>query len=657
MLAIVSLIVLMSAYLLVKQLNASAGRTADSRNHNAKVLNQAKQALIGWLAINAAGTDNNPGRLPCPEAINAIGTNSEGIAAPLVTPSTPNCATVGRLPWRTLGLDKLLDAASEPLWYVVSPTWALQDSSTLLTINSNSTGQLLVNARSVNTLSQTAGLATAVSTAHGFRTGDIVKIAGAAPAGYNVAASVTFIDANTFTYAVDPALSTPATPAAGSIKAGDAAVALIIAPGPAMNVVASADCAARSQARSVPSPTINALDYLECYDAANGVFSTTGPAASFNNQVLHVTTADLLPEIEAAIANRIEREIVPALKSVYESPLWGSGISLTNPLFPYPAPFGNPSTSNFNGAAVTVPGAPQGLLPFNQTQGCNPATDARCTTTLTAWASPSPAPPPDVTKIGGEGYFQTKTCSWQSGGNVALCQGEYHENDLNQSGPGMVISMTATINNVAMGLRRLDATKATIEAENNDATGAPLTIVTPSITRTMNSNGSVTITFSGTLPNIDVKGWESWALYRIRLERSVIGDHSLLNATSVGAGSTGWFVRNEWYRLLYYATVAGHTAASLPAAPSCTTMGTCLSVANGDPTRPITPVGGQRAILIFAGSSVVGQTRPSATPGNYFEFGNATGAFERQPVKKSPVVNAALKVPFNDRIVVLDANP
>jgi hypothetical protein len=85
-------------------------------------------------------------------------------------------------------------------------------------------------------------------------------------------------------------------------------------------------------------------------------------------------------------------------------------------------------------------------------------------------------------------------------------------------------------------------------------------------------------------------------------------------------------------------------------------MGTCLSVANGDPTRPITPVGGQRAILIFAGSSVVGQSRPSTTPGDYFEFGNATGAFERQPVKKSPVVNAALKVPFNDRIIVVDSN-
>ncbi len=44
LIAIVSLIVLISAYLLVRQLNATTGFTADRLNHNAKVLNQAKQA-------------------------------------------------------------------------------------------------------------------------------------------------------------------------------------------------------------------------------------------------------------------------------------------------------------------------------------------------------------------------------------------------------------------------------------------------------------------------------------------------------------------------------------------------------------------------------------------------------------------------------------
>jgi hypothetical protein len=430
------------------------------------------------------------------------------------------------------------------------------------------------------------------------------------------------------------------------------AVALIIAPGAAFTVQAAAGCAARSQTHPTAAGTLDLRNYLECENAtspADANFVTTGPSTSFNDQVLRVTTADLLPEIEAAIAVRIQREIVPALKTVYADPKWGSGISAANPLFPYPAPFVNPSTSNFQGAAVTF-AAPQGLLPFNQTQGCDlppMTTDVRCTKTLTAWASPSPAPPPDVTKIGGYGYFQTKTCSWQSGGNVAFCQGEYHEEVGNEDKPGMVISMTATINNVAMGLRVLDTTKATIEAENNEPGGAPLTTITPSISAIMNSNGSVTITFSGTLPNIDVKGWDSIAIYRIRLERSIIGDHPLLDAMTVGTGSTGWFVRNEWYRLLYYAPAPGHTAAALPT-PSCTSGGTCLSVAN------VSPANKQRAILILAGRSLTNPAgRPNGTLADYLEFGNAdlNAAFEQRRVSR------AINAPFNDRVVVLDENP
>ncbi len=585
LIALVSLIVLISAYLLVKQLNAAT--TAGKSNHNAKVLNQAKQALIGYVAqLASQGGEDNPGRLPCPEASGSYGTSNEGVAA-------PNCTlpAVGRLPWRTLGLDKPVDAAGEPLWYVVSAGWALPNSTATLTINSNTTGQLTVD-----------GVA-------------------------------------------------------------NAAVALIIAPGAAFTVQAAAGCTAWSQTHPTAAGTLDLRNYLECENAtspADANFVTTGPSGSFNDQVLRVTTADLLPEIEAAIAVRIQREIVPVLKAVYADPVpptnpsWGSGISAAHPLFPYPAPFGNPSTSNFQGATFTVAGAPQGLLPFNQTQGCDPATDARCTTTLTAWASGTP---PDVVKIGGYGYFQTKTCSWQSGGNDAYCEGEYHEEVGNEDKPGMVISMTATINNVAMGLRVLDTTKATIEAENNDPSGAPLTIVTPSINATMNSNGSITITFSGTLPNIDVQGWESWALYRIRLKRSVIGDHALLNPvdppnqTPPGpcpvTGCTGWFVRNEWYRLLYYAPAPGHTATLLPT-PSCTSGGTCLSVTN------ITPANKQRAILILAGRSLTNPAgRPNGNLADYLEFGNAdlNAAFEQRRVSR------ATSAPFNDRVVVLDNNP
>jgi hypothetical protein len=432
----------------------------------------------------------------------------------------------------------------------------------------------------------------------------------------------------------------------------NAAVALIIAPGPAFAVPAAANCVAWNQVRPVVGPP-DWRNYLECQNAnspADIDFVTTGPTGSFNDQVMLVTVADVMPAIEAAIANRIQREIVPLLPTVFATSTWAPNISAANPLFPFAAPFTNPTTSNYQGTV----GLTAGLLPFNQTVGCNPATDPRCTTTMIAWSSGTP---PAAYDGGGYGYIQTQSCSWQSGGNVAECQGEYHENSSFPWMPGMRIEMSVTLNNVAMGLRTLDITNAmTVEARN--AFPDPwLTQPGVTHTKTLNPNGSMTFTFGATLPNIDSMGWDTYAEYRIRFDRSnLFGDHALLSSTDP---ATGWFVRNEWYRLLYYAAASGHTATGLPAAPSCTTGGTCLSVANGDPTRPITPVGGQRAILILAGSRVAGQTRPSAMPGDYFEFGNGdeTGAFERQFIKKSAVVNAALKIPFNDRIVVVQCNP
>jgi len=211
------------------------------------------------------------------------------------------------------------------------------------------------------------------------------------------------------------------------------AVALIIAPGAAFTVQAAAGCTARSQthpprrARSTCATTSSAKTRLGPTPDAN--FVTTGPSGSFNDQVLRVTTADLLPEIEAAIAVRIQREIVPLLRLFTQIPYLpqirvGDRISATNPLFPYPAPFANPGpgvgTSDFRGVA----GTSQGLLPFNQTQGCPVSAPTRAglpSPLLVDWSSGTP---PDVIKIGGFGTFRgTPACSWQSGGNDAYCEG------------------------------------------------------------------------------------------------------------------------------------------------------------------------------------------------------------------------------------------
>lgn len=67
------------------------------------------------------------------------------------------------------------------------------------------------SAKSVSALTQSSGIATATSTAHGFSDGDQVTVAGAAQAGYNLTVNVNKVDANTFTYPVAAATVSPAT--------------------------------------------------------------------------------------------------------------------------------------------------------------------------------------------------------------------------------------------------------------------------------------------------------------------------------------------------------------------------------------------------------------------------------------------------------------
>lgn len=109
---------------------ASLGSNAYSKRNQTTIdaLAQAKEALIGY----AVSDDNRPGELPCPD------TNDDGSAETL---SGNDCAggNFGRLPWKTLGLPDLRDAAGEHLWYAVSDPFHAGDNAVL---NSDTTGTL-----------------------------------------------------------------------------------------------------------------------------------------------------------------------------------------------------------------------------------------------------------------------------------------------------------------------------------------------------------------------------------------------------------------------------------------------------------------------------------------------------------------------------------
>lgn len=567
LIAMLAVFVMGATYFLLRALNSQAGVIAAQHTRNAEVLNRAKQALVGYVAHRAAlSSENNPGRLPCPEAPGFVGTSNEGIAA-------GNCTlpAVGRLPWRTLGLDKLSDADGALLWYAVSPGWALPTAGSLLTINSNTLGQLTLDGQA------------------------------------------------------------------------NAAIALIFAPGAPMNVLAAAGCTARVQSRIAVPPDLR--DYLECDNAtfpADASFATNGPAASFNDQVLAVRTSDLLPALEAAIAHRTGREIVPVLIDVYEATNW-LGIGGDGRLFPYAAPFSDPGSSTYVGTAGTY----EGLLPFNQTQGCTfGAGNERCQPGLSAFtATPGPA-----VETLGWGYIQTQSCSWLTVNEVRRCTGEYHEHDTQPWRP-IYLQMSATFANVAMGLRALDSSKVTIEARD-DGSSAPWIVLTPSVAATMNPDGTATVTFGATMPNIDAMGWNTYADFRITVDRSLMADHALLSSTDP---VSGWFVRNEWYRLLYYAAAQSLVASSLPDV-GCATDIDCLRLSSW-PNPAI--AWDKRALLILAGRSLAGTPPSPRTLADFVEYDNANldTIFEQQPISIVVPPNAATRTPFNDRIVVLDANP
>lgn len=145
LIALLAMLVLGSSWYLVDAMNVASQRTAMHRAHNAQALGTAKQALLGWATKNAMdNTDPNPGRLPCPEAPGFVGDPAnEGVMSSFCGAGT----VVGRLPWRSLGLPKQVDAAGEPLWYVVSNGWKLNVGGATLGINANSAGQLAVDSQ------------------------------------------------------------------------------------------------------------------------------------------------------------------------------------------------------------------------------------------------------------------------------------------------------------------------------------------------------------------------------------------------------------------------------------------------------------------------------------------------------------------------------
>ena len=130
LLILLALIIPVLLYALVAGLQRSGGELARARDQKTyEALAQAKAALIAYAVTYKETHDDPasniyyvPGYLPCPDlGIPLFGEYYEGAA----TGSCDNflVSSVGRFPWKTLGLEALRDDSGECLWYAVSGTY------------------------------------------------------------------------------------------------------------------------------------------------------------------------------------------------------------------------------------------------------------------------------------------------------------------------------------------------------------------------------------------------------------------------------------------------------------------------------------------------------------------------------------------------------
>ena len=159
-------VVLASTAILVSLL-AKTNPDIERQKKTMAALAQAKQALIAWSVtrgdmqlateITAAVTKYTyypPGSLPWPDP-NYFGSENSGFASGSC--SSSGGSSIGRLPWRSLRIDKLIDGSGEPLWYALSDNFRRANGLNDKAINSDTKGSLLLYAADGSTLLTPAG--------------------------------------------------------------------------------------------------------------------------------------------------------------------------------------------------------------------------------------------------------------------------------------------------------------------------------------------------------------------------------------------------------------------------------------------------------------------------------------------------------------------
>lgn len=129
--AMLAVFLLVSSWLLLSRLNAAPSKGPANARETARVLQEAKAALLGYAIIPRDDNPLNPegfrpGELPCPDV------DYDGFAVPITEYTSSDCTSFrGWLPWRTLRLEESRDSSGTRLWYAVAPGFNANEQNVL----------------------------------------------------------------------------------------------------------------------------------------------------------------------------------------------------------------------------------------------------------------------------------------------------------------------------------------------------------------------------------------------------------------------------------------------------------------------------------------------------------------------------------------------
>jgi hypothetical protein len=596
LIALLALAALISAFLIASTLNfTSAGNSQEREDRSMSALRQAKAALIAyaaneqWQLYKGQATDQ-PGALPCPDIVHDGTEAEEGDSDCVAAGFSSTSNLIGRIPWKTLGIDDLRDASGERLWYAL---------------------------------------------AHNFR-----KLSG-----------TTII--NSDTQACDtPACDTPVLCPSQLAVIGTApasnVVAIVFAPGQALDLGQVGGPLQNRPADHTDPAYNNPINYLENFDLnCNGDgrhyrFTTNAiPVDTFNDRLLVITQADLMAAVEPVVAARIERDIKPLLQDYFNK--WGA--------YPFPVPFGGgpptaqssylgdsaqthgllpladaPTSFTWTGAAVTQ------LVGHPLQTGSPVVTSSSCTIN----SSPLQA----VCRVDydtGTGDRPVIVLEVFVGGNVSIRFAD------TPSGATPTDGLTIVDRNG-------NPLVSGVSPYGQWSFVAPF--FPPTQTYVAKATRGA-LTYTGRLQPADATNNRVFITVPLPTP-AVLNSLPIVSSNPGPGGanpnpSGAWFIANQWYKQTYYAVSAGYVpgAVAVGSSAACTTSATprCLTVGN----LP-TPTNNKQAILVLAGRALNGSSRPSGIA-NYLEGANLTAANDITPFVYEHRAGAPTTI--NDRVVVV----